>query len=67
MSTRIPPELERELLELILANRERALWSLPPDFVPRTKEASRRVLQRIAARGDRATFVRAQNLLRRLT
>ncbi len=60
------PEFERELRELIEANRDRALWQMPPDFLPETPGAARRVLERIAARGDRATFIRARQLLRQL-
>lgn len=58
---------ERELRELIEANRTRALWSLPRDFFPQTTEQTQRTLERIAARGDRSTFVRARLLLRRLS
>lgn len=60
------PELQQEFMELLEANRERALWSLPPGYTPRTLEAQRRALEQIAARGDRATFIRARQLLRRL-
>lgn len=62
----MPPALESELVELITANRARALWSLAPDFMSQTLEATRRVLRLIAARGDRATFIRARQLLRQL-
>jgi hypothetical protein len=54
---------QRELRELIAANRTRALWSLPADYYPTNAEGARLVLERIAARGDRATFVRARRLL----
>lgn len=57
---------ETELRTLIEANRTRALWWLPRDFFPTTNEQSRRILERIAARGDRATWVCAHQLLRRL-
>ena len=60
------PQFQRELNELIEANRARALWSLRPDFVPQTAAAARRILEHIAARGDRATFQRARQLLRQL-
>jgi hypothetical protein len=60
------PEFQRELLELLEANRDRALWSMPRDFTPQTPEAARRVLERIAARGNRAMFIRARQLLRQL-
>lgn len=60
------PALQRELVALTEANRDRALWSLARDFMPSTPEAARRVLQRIAARGDRVTFIRARQLLSQL-
>lgn len=60
------PEFERELLQLLTANRDRALWSAPRDFVPQTPTAARRVLEQIAARGSRLTFIRARQLLRQL-
>jgi len=60
------PELQRELLDLLQSNRDRALWSWSRDAVPQTPAAARRMLQRIATRGDRATFIRAHQLLRRL-
>lgn len=70
MAQNLPPELsaeqEHELRELIERNRVRALWSLPRDYSPPDMAAVRRVLERIAARGDRATFVRARQLLNRL-
>lgn len=61
------PELQNELLELLHANRDRALWWAASDTVPTTLDAARRLLRQIAARGDRATFVRAHQLLRRLS
>jgi len=60
------PEFKQELLEIIEANRARALWSLPRDFVPQTPDAARRVLNLIAARGNKATFIRARQLLHQL-
>ncbi len=60
------PEFQSDLNTLIEANRERALWSLSRDVVPQTPQAARRILETIAARGDRATFVRARQLLREL-
>lgn len=62
----LSPEQEDELRELIERNRVRALWSLPRDYYPADMAAVRRVLERIAARGDRATFVRARQLLNQL-
>jgi hypothetical protein len=60
------PEFQREFSELLEANRDRALWSIAPGLTPQTPEAARRVLEQIAARGNRATFVRARQLLRQL-
>jgi hypothetical protein len=48
---------------LIEANRVRALWAFPQDYYPSDIDGARRVLKRIAARGDRATFTRARQLL----
>ena len=64
--TAMTVEFMDELRALIEANRTRALWSWPRDYFPATPAATRRVLQRIAARGDRTTFVRARQLLRLL-
>ena len=64
--TLMTPEFQHELWKLIEANRERALWSLARDYTPETPAAARRVLEQIAARGDRATFIRARQLLRQL-
>ena len=60
-------QLQLEIARLIEANRARALWHLAPDYLPRTPAETRRVLQYIAARGDRATWVRARELLRELS
>ena len=60
----VTSEFEATLPQLIEANRTRALWSMPTDYFPENEEAIRRVLQRIATRGDRETYVRATELLR---
>ncbi len=60
------PQLQREIEKLISANRDAALWNLPRDYVSQTHEAARRVLERIAARGNRATWIRARQLLHEL-
>ncbi len=65
-TTTVDAAFESDLRELIEANRTRALWWLPRDFFPTTDEQARRVLERIAARGDRDTFVCARQLLQRL-
>ena len=58
--------LPTELIEFIEANRARALWHLAPDYLPQTAGETRRVLRQIAARGDRATWVKARLLLEEL-
>jgi hypothetical protein len=63
----LSPEQESELRDLIEQNRARALWSLPSDYLPIDLAGARRTLERIAARGDRATFIRARRLLALLT
>jgi hypothetical protein len=67
MSLSTPHEHDAELKALIAANRARALWSLPPDYFPADREAKRRILERIAARGDRATWIAARRLLKALS
>lgn len=59
----ITPQQNQELHDLIEANRVRALWTFPQDYYPSDVNSARRVLKRIAARGDRATFTRARQLL----
>jgi hypothetical protein len=59
-------EFQREVRALIEANRARALWSWPLDYFPDNPESTRRALERIAARGDRATYIRARELLQQL-
>ena len=61
------PEIQRQLRALIEANRARALWSLPADYFPDDAPAARAVLERIAARGDRATFIAARRLLAQIS
>ncbi len=55
-----------ELRALIETNRIRALWSMPRDYFPSDEAGARRVLEKIAARGDRQTYVRARQMLREL-
>ena len=59
-------ELRREIWEFMDENRARALWWMRADYYPQTSEDARDVLRRIAARGDRALFVRAMTLMRRV-
>ena len=56
-------EIYAQLRALIEANRTRALWNFPADYFPTDAVAARAVLERIAARGDRATWVAARRLL----
>ncbi len=60
-------ELQREIWAFMDENRARALWWMRPDYYPQTSEQARDVLRRIAARPDRALFVRAMKLMNRLT
>lgn len=61
------PEIREQLRALIEANRARALWNFPADYFPADAAAARAVLQRIAARGDRATFIAARRLLSQIS
>jgi len=60
------PEQDEEFKALLEANRTRALWFLPRHYFPSDTSATQRILERIAARGDRASFVRARRLLSEL-
>ncbi len=62
----MPLPMKPEIAEFIEAHRARALWHLAPDYLPQTADEMRCVLRQIAARGDRATWVRARELLREL-
>ncbi|BCM92293.1 hypothetical protein IAD21_04172 [Abditibacteriota bacterium] len=59
-------KFQQEVQLLIEENREQALWSFASDFEPSTPQSIRRVLEAIASRGDRKTWVRARQLLREL-
>lgn len=59
-------QFESELRALIEANRARALWSMPRDYFPLDEAGARRILEKIAARGDRETWVKARQMLREL-
>ena len=59
-------QFQGELRALIEANRARALWNVPRDYFPADTESARRILERIAARGDRATWTKARQMLREL-
>ena len=60
------PQLQTEIARFIEANRARALWFLAPDYLPQTPAETRRVLQQIAARGDRKIWIEARQLLAKL-
>ncbi len=60
-------ELRRQIWAFMDENRARALWWMRPDYYPQTREDAHDVLRRIASRGDRALFVSAMTLMRRLT
>lgn len=60
-------EICEQLRVLIEANRTRALWNFPADYFPADAQAARAVVERIAARGNRATFVAARRLLAELS
>ncbi len=64
--SKLNPQQNQQLHDLIEANRVRALWTYPSDYYPSDIDSARRVLERIAARGDRATFTRARQLLNSL-
>jgi hypothetical protein len=59
-------ELKREIWQFMDEHRARALWWMDKKYYPQTSEAAREDLRRIASRGDRAMFVRAMQLMRRL-
>ncbi len=59
-------DLKREIWQFMDEHRARALWWMRADYYPQTSEEARGVLKDIAARGDRAIFVRAMLLRRRL-
>ena len=60
-------ETKAQLRALIEANRARALWNFPVDYFPADVPAARAVLERIAARGDRATWVAARRLISQIS
>jgi hypothetical protein len=55
-------DLAIEIEDLIDKYRDRCLWFLRPDFIPRSQEEVLRVLDLIERYGDRAGFERAQRL-----
>ena len=52
----------RAIEEIVEEYRDRCLWFLKRDFVPRTPEEALRVLDLIERYGDRASFERVQRL-----
>jgi len=57
-----PPEIAREIDELIDENRLSCLWYMRDDFYPSTLESRLRVLDAIQDYADRATFIRTARL-----
>ena len=55
-------EVMTAVQEIVEDYRDRCLWFLRRDFVPRTDEEALRVLELIERYGDRAGFERAQRL-----
>lgn len=51
-----------EIEDLVEQYRDRCLWFLRQDFIPRSSEEVLRVLDLIERYGDRAGFVRVQRL-----
>ena len=58
MNSKVMAEIE----ELVEEYRDRCLWFLRRDFVPRNAEDALRVLDLIERYGDRAGFLRTQRL-----
>jgi len=56
-------EQNQQWHDLIEANSVRALWAFPQDYYPSDIDSVRRILERTSTRGDRATFMRARQLL----
>ena len=55
-------EIHRAIDELTDLYRDRCLWFLRPDYLPRTAEARLKVLDQIQRHGDREAFTRAAEL-----
>jgi len=51
-----------DLVDLIEEYRDRCLWFLRPDYVPRTREEILRTLDFIERYGDRRGFERAEEI-----
>ena len=65
MSTRPsqhPPDLAREVDELVDECRSTCLWHQRADYHPTDNEARVRILEEILGHADRATFLRAAKL-----
>ena len=55
-------DVQKELAELIEECRDRCLWFLRPDYMPKTPEEVRRVLDLIERYGDLAGYRRAEEI-----
>jgi hypothetical protein len=54
--------LVREVQSFILEHRADCLWYLREDFVPTDRIQMEKLLRKIEARSDRATFIKARRL-----
>jgi len=58
----IPAHVQVELERLVQDYRSRCLWSLRPDFLPRTLGEAHEVLRQIEAHGDLEAFRRVARI-----
>lgn len=54
--------IAEQVASLVEEYRDRCLWFLRPDYLPKTPEEMRRVLEWIERYGDRAGYERAEEL-----
>ena len=55
-------DLHDSIIQFVEKNRAQCLWFLRPDYLPTTDADRRRVLDLIERYGDRAAYVRAEEL-----
>jgi hypothetical protein len=60
-------DLEDKVLRLVEDYRARCLWFMRKDFVPRTPDEILQVLDLIERNGDRAAYLRAEEIKRWLS
>jgi hypothetical protein len=58
----IPAHVQQELDRLVEEYRSRCLWSLRPDFLPRTLGEAREALRQIESHGDLEAFRRVARI-----